>query len=186
MRGRRRGRSWWHDQTDDPVGIPMVMRIKPSAHDIAAHHVTYTACDSREEEALHEDQGIFTRTYDLRERAQSSSLFVSLLYGSWKYYLLVGCEKNIVRWLLVSLNSSNEQSFRWQVCSMWKHYWNKSLMGVFTSHANSKYFLFHPSHRIFERTTSVLFCLSLGSCACEGSTVPERQTLRDVVVCMKH
>jgi hypothetical protein len=31
----------------------------------------YTACDSREEEALHEDQGIFTRTYDLREREPS-------------------------------------------------------------------------------------------------------------------
>ena len=45
-------------------------RKKRTTRDIAAHHVTYTtvACDSREEEALHEDQGIFTRTYDLRER----------------------------------------------------------------------------------------------------------------------
>jgi threonine/homoserine/homoserine lactone efflux protein len=30
--------------------------------------------------------------------------------------------------------------------------WSPALsQGVFTSHANPKYFLFHPSHRIFRR-----------------------------------
>jgi hypothetical protein len=37
-----------------------------------------------------------------------------------------------------------------------KPYFNNAIMALFSCHANPKYFLFHPSHRIFRRMHGVL------------------------------